>query len=506
MAYKKYIQRNGKLYGPYIYESKRVDGKVVSEYHGSEEPKKAKGVKVHNYKKTLFLFLGAFILVVLVFFILSFNPSKKGITGGVVLGIETSYEKGEPLGGVLKFSLNEGELLPQSSQIIFENSGKSYEFPLNEVIPDSTTTSEGEYYVPGKNIQGNGTGYGIEGERVVYPEVEFILQVYNEVSEEEPESNETIPEETTTEETVSGEANQELAAEETPQENNPAPITGNFLTSFFGFTGMVSLELEKEINGEVSKDKPFVYELEEGQTAELKPKSVSVGGEGIRDNTVSLEIKDNKVTVTTDYSKVEKGYGEEYIGNKEKVLSLDLSELNLTLEEGDLNIKLVYGNEEILHLTTTLEEGEKTSEEVVEQEPVDEETNPIDEIVEIPDESNTSEDKLEENVSVEEIADSSVWDIADFLTAEEREILADKFGNTPLNSVKSELYKDRIIRGYEFGEYSIEYSYDSSLNEDVLKVQMERDRIKFLKDIANSLLKEESQHENLAEFNETYLP
>jgi len=53
MAYKKYIKRNGKLYGPYIYESKRVNGKVVSEYHGSEEPKKEKGVKINqfNYKK-----------------------------------------------------------------------------------------------------------------------------------------------------------------------------------------------------------------------------------------------------------------------------------------------------------------------------------------------------------------------------------------------------------------------------------------------------------------------
>ena len=40
MVYKKYIKRNGKLYGPYIYESKRVNGKVISEYHGSEEPKK----------------------------------------------------------------------------------------------------------------------------------------------------------------------------------------------------------------------------------------------------------------------------------------------------------------------------------------------------------------------------------------------------------------------------------------------------------------------------------
>src|SRR4030043_561167 len=124
MAYKKYIQRNGKLYCPYLYESKRVDGKVVSKYHGSEEPKKAKGVKIHNYKKTLFLFLGVFVLIVLVFFILSFNPSKKGITGEVILGVDTSYVKGQPLSGVLKFSLNEGEFVPDTSKVVFENSGK----------------------------------------------------------------------------------------------------------------------------------------------------------------------------------------------------------------------------------------------------------------------------------------------------------------------------------------------------------------------------------------------
>jgi hypothetical protein len=271
-------------------------------------------------------------------------------------------------------------------------------------------------------------------------------------------------------------------------------------------TGMISMELKEEVEGKASKDKPFVYELKDNESAELKPQSVSVEGEEVGDNTVSLEIKDNQVSVTTDYSKVEKGYGEEYLGNKDKTLSLDLSDLNLTLEEGDLNIKLVYNDEEMLSLKTSLEEGEKTSGEVVEQEPVDEETNQAEEIVEIPDESNTSEETMQENATVEEIVDSSVWDIADFLTAEEREVLADEFENIPLNSVKSELYKDRIIRGYEFGKYYVEYSYDASLNEDVLKVQMERDRIKFLKDIANSLLKEESPHEPLVEFNESYLP
>ena len=37
MAYEKFIKKDGKLYGPYIYHSKRVDGKVVSEYHGQKK-------------------------------------------------------------------------------------------------------------------------------------------------------------------------------------------------------------------------------------------------------------------------------------------------------------------------------------------------------------------------------------------------------------------------------------------------------------------------------------
>jgi hypothetical protein len=488
MAYKKYIQRNGKLYGPYIYESKRVDGKVVSEYHGSEEPKKSKGVKVHNYKKTLFLFLGAFILVVLVFFILSFNSSKSKLTGGVVLGVETSYEKGKPLDGILKFSVKEGELIPESSKVVFENSGKAYEFTLKDILHEPSL--EGEYYLEGENISGRGVGYGIEGEKTVYPEVKFVLQIYNKVIEEETASNETN--------------NPESA----PEENNTSPITGNsvrnsggFLTSLFGMTGMVSLELKEEIDGTTSKDKPFVYDLQDGESAELKPKSVNLNGQELGDNIISLDIKDNKVIITTDYSEKEKGYGEDYLGSKDKTLSLDLSDLNLSLEEGDLNVKLIYNDKEILQLTTTLKEGEKSSGEIVK-----EENKTGEEPASIPAEEELKEETMQENATVEEIVDSSIWDIADFLTEEEKKVLADEFSNTILKSVKSELYKDRIIRGYEFGEYSIEYSYDASLNDDILKVQMERDRIKFLKDIANSLLKEETPSQALEGFNETYSP
>jgi hypothetical protein len=99
MAYKKYIQRNGKLYGPYIYHSKRVDGKVISEYYGNNvnEPNK--------YKKFLFIFAGILLLGILIYF---FAFSGHKITGGVVMGVDTSYKVGKPLEGILKFSLVEG--------------------------------------------------------------------------------------------------------------------------------------------------------------------------------------------------------------------------------------------------------------------------------------------------------------------------------------------------------------------------------------------------------------
>ncbi|MEX0932971.1 MAG: hypothetical protein WDZ77_02640 [Candidatus Pacearchaeota archaeon] len=60
MAYKKYIKRDGKIYGPYIYHSKRVDGKVISEYKGS----KGLGLSL-NFKnlKFLLIFLGMFAII-----------------------------------------------------------------------------------------------------------------------------------------------------------------------------------------------------------------------------------------------------------------------------------------------------------------------------------------------------------------------------------------------------------------------------------------------------------
>jgi len=38
-AYKKYIKRGGKIYGPYSYKSIKKEGKVITEYLGKAEKK-----------------------------------------------------------------------------------------------------------------------------------------------------------------------------------------------------------------------------------------------------------------------------------------------------------------------------------------------------------------------------------------------------------------------------------------------------------------------------------
>ena len=133
-----------------------------------------------------------FLIVFLIYFLFNL-PGKNDISGNAMLEVESSYKVGEPLDGVLKFSLNEGEFIPSSSKIVFENSGKNYEFLLSEVVKE--TPFEGKYYIKEKDIQGSGLGYGIEGEKEIYPEVEFILLIYKEVVEEEINSSEEINDE-----------------------------------------------------------------------------------------------------------------------------------------------------------------------------------------------------------------------------------------------------------------------------------------------------------------------
>jgi len=473
MVYKKYITRGGKTYGPYIYHSKRVDGKVVSEYRGSG--------KTIDYKKYIWAFLGVF--VVLAIFFIFF--SGKGITGNVALDLQANYNKGEPLDGVLSFSLKKGELIPASTKLVFENEGSSYEYSLSDILSEKTV--EGDFYIEGKNIEGTGTGYGKEGKYKNPKTVSFILDIY---SSDETGSSE-IPEEVE-KQNESGEAVEEIVEEEdvedqgepsveTPVETITPSITGGVIT------GGVIFELSTEISGEVSTDNPFAYELAEGQTVELRPKSVKVGSDILPENVLNINFENNQVIVTTDYSVKESGFGEDYLGDNLETFTIEFSGLGLVLEEGELKISLVYSEEEILSIKTILEDDSVVEGQVL-TEPEVEKQNESGEAVEeeVVEETN---DTLEEIVEEEVIFSEEISELS--LTEQERQILLDEFGNISVETIRNEVIEDKLVIGYQLREYRIEYVYDYTQNSPVLEQKAENDRILWLREIVRILSKEE---------------
>lgn len=370
MVYKRYIKRGNKVYGPYIYYSKKEGGKVISTYLGKHSEKKPR----KNFKPFLKFFaigvVGVFFLLTV--FLLFFNMN---LTGKITLSLEDTYVFDEQILGSVKINLEQGELIPASTKVIIEFDDVSYEYLLSDLVSEDTI--EGDFYVEGKDIFGTGEGY--DG-GLVYPIVYFSLDVY---SEEEPEEivkeleeevgeiekidkiiNETeiveeevtppIPPQDTVinqtieeiieeveeseeiefeKEIVEQEAEETGEIEELEQESEEETlITGNIIKEFFGkLTGEAILSAE--IKGEVSFDKPFVYNLTEGQTAKVVLSSQDV----------ELIVEDGRVTVTTDF-----------VGEGKGIL-IDLSELNIPVSEGELKISLFYNNTKLVSASEVLE-------------------------------------------------------------------------------------------------------------------------------------------------------
>ena len=102
--FKKYKVINGKKYGPYYYESKRVGDKVKTIYLGQSPPKDV-GVNAHLPsgvgKFNLVLGIVGLLLVMgLAFSVLDFSP-----TGEVTLELNGNYDLGEIISGKPRYSL-----------------------------------------------------------------------------------------------------------------------------------------------------------------------------------------------------------------------------------------------------------------------------------------------------------------------------------------------------------------------------------------------------------------
>ncbi|HJX50576.1 MAG TPA: NosD domain-containing protein, partial [Candidatus Nanoarchaeia archaeon] len=296
MSHERVVEKRGKTYGPYLYESYRdEEGKVKKRYLGKvEEKKKSNPI-------FLLIILGLALLSVFL------NIGNLNLTGNVTLSLDEVYESNQILNGKILFVLQQSELIPADTQLIINSAGSEHIYSLNDLISESPI--EGDFYIQGENISGSGLGYGIEDNR--FPIVSFILGIYDEVSSNEtytlpierPE-NQTQPNETG-QRTISGEA------------------VLSFLPRLIGYT---TLELIEEVEANVSADSPFVYELEEGELAQI------ISSE----QPIDLVINGNQAIVTT-----------EYLGDEVKTLEINLTSLDIPAQDGDLVVRLVYDGEEI---------------------------------------------------------------------------------------------------------------------------------------------------------------
>tara|TARA_Y100000296_G_scaffold86946_1_gene128817 strand:- start:1006 stop:2391 length:1386 start_codon:yes stop_codon:yes gene_type:complete len=452
----------------------------------------------------MFILLMFFGIVILIYGLEFFNNQ---ITGKVSFELESAYEEGQPLDGVLKIALKEGELIPASSKIVFENAGEIYEYELSEYV--SNDLSSGEFYIEGKSILGNGEGYGLEGEKTTYPTVHFTLNILREsVSSGSGSSNitskptkneiqEEVIQEEIQEETLPEQVSEKtLEASEKSQEKKPT-FTGKIISNFFSktfnlflrITGQVSMKLQNELEGEVSGDKEFIYELEKRQTAKILLGSVKTNSEKLSNDKIDLNIKGNQVIVTTTYSEKEKGFGEDYLGSEAKTLSIDLSKLDFIPKQGDLKINLVYGNEEIVSLNTSL-----IKEEIFVENEIPEVKKENEEKVDL----NKTEINLT-NITLVNITESdvSIITITDELTEEEREILINEFGNVSVEITKAEKTSQGIVVRFEIEDFWVEHYYNSEISDAKLREQIEKDKNNFLNDLAKKFTKQEIQKQEV---------
>lgn len=303
----------------------------------------------------------------------------KNISGsGLGYGVSEEY----PVVYFVMRIFAEGEdEIPENESVVFGGSEEEVEEPSEEEISEEAEETEEE--IPEEIEEEEIIEEEIPEEQEVEAEteVEEIEETEEQVVEESEENVEEIVEEgieteevvteSASEETSSGESSSESAGtgSESSGESESISITGQIVRGivglsskvFSGLTGFASLELVEEILGEVSVDEPYVYFLDEGQTAEILSSSENV----------EMTVENGEVIVTTDYA-----------GDAEKEIEIDLSQLNLFIKQGEFAVSLVYDDEELASVSEKIDIIENGFEDFNITEPIEELNETIEEVVE----------------------------------------------------------------------------------------------------------------------------
>jgi len=485
----------------------------------------------NTHKKIFIIVTFSLLLILVAVLFINFNQKSISFGGKAILSLETNYAANESLRGTLSLSMKQGELIPADSIVRVNMAGENYDYKLSDLVGENKV--EGNFYAEGKSLTGTGEGYGSAGSATIYPDVDFSMKVISS-SEKDKDKNkdknaESVQEEQTTsdnanatsseasttetsaetptteitpatetpatEQTTSIEttSTSETATEtskqvkddkkeessttevstETPAETTPAETSP--------ITGQVSSKLEREISASVSKNSPYTYNLEEGEAAEIISSS----------QTVELTIKDSIATITTDYSETGAlGFGEDYLGEPTYKLNIDLSLLDLTARDGDMTIELIYGETAITSVSTALNVvGEETYQNVSVQNMT--ETNMT--------ETNFTKTNITTNITT----NLSLQDYRRYnLTEQELFLLKSKTGASEIKITKSEVINDRLVIKFEIGTYWSERSYNPDSAD--LDAQIELDRIKWVKYLAQKLGEKSPVPEKISKYMGNY--
>jgi len=427
MVYKKYIKRNGKLYGPYLYHNVKKNGRVITSYHGKSEEKKNSGKilsLISKDNKKFFLVAGFLVALILILsvnllFLLNFS-----FTGKVSVDLQEVYLDGENLKGDLNLVLKHGEFFPSDTMLVVDNAGEISEFNLMNFLDEEII--ENNFYIEGKDVVGFGEGFGFVGEKEIYPEVTFSYRIVessqivsggsggasegsgeipviedlenkteevNDSVEEvsggevsEIESGEDFEEDVSGEDVEVSEDSNEVVESQDSNTESSSESEDSILESgsdssevgddsedsssaessdFSGesssgggedssssepsnsesseesgsvITGEIVGEDEDLIVAKTSKENSFELELNSGEKIEIVYTTAPV----------EVSYEDNKVIISTDYSEIESGFGNDYLTEDLVNVPISFSDLDLVAKQGELKISFVYDGVELI--------------------------------------------------------------------------------------------------------------------------------------------------------------
>ncbi|MEM4153137.1 MAG: NosD domain-containing protein [Candidatus Pacearchaeota archaeon] len=351
-------------------------------------------------EKTIIFFMILFIILAIILIFIGFINLKPHFTGKAISVEKESFVISEPIKGTFNLELKEGELIPSNTEVIVtlkkDNKKIVKELSLKELVEISdlkVAEQQGKFFIENKKIEGEGFGYGWPGHYIVYPNVYFQLKVSKiaeesksqEIEEPLPElpveqeveqesqeiMSEQIEEEQSTEQESQKETSQseetEQSMEQTEQSagQNLVSITASAVFKMIKFFGIWNSFAVLEENGKYkiieascSNENPFFYDLKENEKVELVSGTVHTEDKKLKDDEVNIEIKNNKVEVSTNYFESFEGFGEAYLNKEKHYFSFNLEKLNLKTDEPgtyDLIITLVYRGQELLRESEEIE-------------------------------------------------------------------------------------------------------------------------------------------------------